>query len=231
MRNKRLAFSLILGVCLIGVAPLNAQTEEFRSSMGINLKLSNNGYGGDVYYRPFKSFAFRAGYETVNFPFSNEIEEDNLTLKSDIRYKTGAASLAAIYQPFGGLYLIAGASMLNFQPSVYGVSKGSYEIGDISVPAEKVGDIEITIRPQNKIAPYAGIGIGNAFPRDWPVSFSLELGTFYMGSPKLDIKATGMLAPNTDPEHIATLQDEIKDFKFYPVLKFNLGIRLFTFGK
>lgn len=233
MRNKLLTLCLITaGVCMIGINSGYAQTEEFHQSIGINPKISNNGYGADVYYRPFKKFAFKAGYETINFPkkFKN-FEQDDITLNADLRYKSGATSLSAIYQPFGGFYLIAGAALLNFKPSVYGVSSGAYAIGDISVPAEKVGDIQITITPQNKIAPYAGFGIGNAFPRDWPVSFSFEVGAFFMGSPKIDIQATGMLAPNADPEHIATLENEIKEFKFYPVVKLNLGIRLFTFGK
>lgn len=233
MRNKFLAQCLIIaGVCMIGMASGYAQTEGFHQSIGINAKLSNNGYGADLYYRPYKKFALRAGYETINFSEKiKDIEQDNITLNADVRYKSGATSLSAIYQPFGGFYLIAGAALLNFKPSVYGVSSGSYHVGDISVPAEKVGDFEITIKPQNKFAPYAGFGIGNAFPRDWPVSFSLEVGAFYIGSPKIDIQATGMLAPNADPEHIATLENEIRDFKFYPVVKLNLGVRLYTFGK
>lgn len=233
MRNKLLTLCLtVASVCAVGMIPGYAQSDEFHQSIGINAKVSNNGYGGDLYYRPFKKFAFKAGYETINLPIKvDEIQQDDITLNADVHYKSGATSLTAIYQPFGGFYLTAGAALLNLKPSVYAVSSGTYDMGDISVPADKVGDIEITIKPQNKIAPYAGFGIGNAFPRDWPVSFSFEVGAFFMGSPQLDIKATGMLAPNEDPEHIASLQNEVKDFKFYPVVKFNLGFRLYTFGK
>lgn len=232
MRNKLAAAGLIVAaVCLAGIIQVQAQTEKFHSSVGINLKASNNGFGGDLYYRPFKTLALKAGYETVNLPFSQKVNQDNVELDAKFHYNTGATSLCAVYQPFGGLYFTAGAAFLDFKSSLHGVSSGAYEIGDISVPAEKLGEMNIRITPQNKIAPYAGFGIGNAFPRDYPVSFSLEIGAFYMGSPKIDIQATGMLAPNADPDHIATLQNEIKDFKLYPVVKLSLGIRLYTFGK
>lgn len=232
MRKRIVLFVLVTAsICAIATPSVLAQANNFRQSIGISAKASSNGYGGDVYYRPFKTLAVKAGYETLDYTYKTTFEQDELTLDANARYKTGATSLSLVYQPIGGFYLIGGAAMLNFKPSVFAVSAGSYPIGDISVPAEKVGTINVSVLPQNKIAPYAGFGIGNAFPRDWPVSFSLEIGAFYMGSPQLDVKATGMLAPNMDPEHIATLENEVTDFKFLPVVKFNLGIRIFSFGK
>jgi hypothetical protein len=50
-----------------------------------------------------------------------------------------------------------------------------------------------------------------------------------MGAPQIDIAATGLIAPTADPAHgqEEKLENQISQYKFYPVFKLNLSVQLF----
>jgi hypothetical protein len=50
-----------------------------------------------------------------------------------------------------------------------------------------------------------------------------------MGAPQIEIEASGLIAPTADPAHgqKEKLEQQINQYKFYPVLKMGLAIKLF----
>ena len=50
-----------------------------------------------------------------------------------------------------------------------------------------------------------------------------------MGAPQVDIEATGLIAPTADPAlgQEEMLEYQIEQYKFYPVLKMGIAIKLF----
>lgn len=80
------------------------------------------------------------------------------------------------------------------------------------------------------MAPYVGIGWGNAFGRSRRWGFVTDLGVAFTGSPDVALSATGTLA--SDPgfradlaREEADLEDDLEDFKIYPVFSANLYFR------
>jgi hypothetical protein len=80
------------------------------------------------------------------------------------------------------------------------------------------------------VAPYIGIGWGNALDEAGHWGLATDLGVAFTGSPDMDLSATGPIA--ADPTFQARLAEEEKDiqdeldiFKVYPVLSISLFYR------
>lgn len=208
-----------------------AQRAEFKQQVGFGLSASTNGLGGNLYWRPMKRISVKLAHEQMSFGVKYEIDESDLKLDSRFDYKTGATSLTAGFQMCPGIYLVAGIANFRFGPEIKGIPQSEVEFGDITLSPETVGDLSIKIKPGNEIAPYAALGFGNTVPWRHGFSFGVEFGTYYMNAPRFDIHTSGMLTPTMDPDHVASLEREFEQFRFYPVLKFNFSFKIFTFNK
>lgn len=81
-------------------------------------------------------------------------------------------------------------------------------------------------------APYLGIGYHATKPKGW--SFTADLGVLYQGSPRVNyrLNCTSAICELARPALVAeieeerrALEDEVSDFKFYPVLSIGLSYR------
>jgi hypothetical protein len=117
----------------------------------------------------------------------------------------------------------------SFNPKITGYAASGLEYGDIIIPPSMVGDFEFTIEPQLKVSPYGSVGFRSFFGKNKRVVLNTELGMYYMGSPEINIEASGLLAPTADPAHgqKETLENQVEQYKFYPVLKLILAVKLF----
>ena len=263
---------------------------DFNSQLGASIKTSTNGIGGDIYFRPFKAFAFKAGYEVFKVNLTSQTLQNylgdaanlslpmpggsNLDFDLNAKFKTGSFSISAGYQPFGGLYFTAGVGsfLLNAQATVQPTSNlvfGSQNIPGIgtvtpSIQRDKFGTFSLDLKPSLKIAPYFGIGLGSYVPRKKRVSFAFEIGAFYIGAPMLNfnlpegLKSSNInYSPNipqaqiqqyfgdintaidgviTDLEtelndQVIKVNEQLKPFAFYPVVKLTIGIKAYEFKK
>lgn len=57
------------------------------------------------------------------------------------------------------------------------------------------------------------------------IGLGLDLGAYYIGPPKPEILATGMVKRTS--EQSATLQENLKGYQWLPVLSFRLAVALF----
>jgi hypothetical protein len=73
------------------------------------------------------------------------------------------------------------------------------------------------------VAPYIGIGLGRATPLH-RIGLSADIGTYYRGTPAVDIEGTYLLSNNSLNE--AALNDQLKSQVFYPNVSVRLAIRL-----
>lgn len=102
----------------------------------------------------------------------------------------------------------------------------SYEFNGTLYDATDAGEIDAKI-DFNKIAPYLGIGWGNAVAKGW--GFTADLGVLFQGKPKVDLTNRGCnlgdecatLASDLEAEE-DELRDEAKDFRYYPVIRVGL---------
>lgn len=228
--------TIFLSITILITTFCFSQSTDFNHQIGISLKASTNGLGGDIYYRPSKILAIKAGGEYFNIKIKDKTLErfvgdaidikiqipkgSNLIYDSDGRFKTGALTMALGYQPLKALYFTVGIGKYLFASEVTGtpISDLTFEshnipnIGLISpkISKEDLGNFNITINPSNTIIPYFGIGLGSFVPQNKSFSFAVELGAYYVGSHVL--KAT--MPPGFNIENIdygASITQEQKD--------------------
>ncbi len=220
------------------VLPFNnsfGQVESFTSKTGINLQgiylgglASTNGFGGEIKYIFNNWLTVKSGYEALKFYTAFDFDENGITYDANLDYKTGGIFLLGDFNFTRNLYASTGIIFNSFNPDMQGHSVSDLEYGDISIPASKVGDFNFTVSPSMKVSPYGGLGVRSFMGRTKRVVMNAEVGMYYLGPPKIGIEATGLLAPTADPAHgqKEKLEKQVNQYKFYPVLKLNLGIRM-----
>jgi hypothetical protein len=191
--------------------------------------ISTNGWGGELKYIFNKRLAIRSGYETLNLTQNIDFSQDDIDFDASVDYKTGSVFVLGDFNYTRNLYISAGVMFNSFNPEVKGEAVSDMQYGDITIPASMVGDFTITITPELKVSPYGSLGVRSFLGKKKRGIWTTEIGCFYMGAPQVDIEATGLIAPTADPAQgqKEKLEYQIEQYKFYPVLKMGLAIKLF----
>lgn len=203
----------------------NPKTKNFTPGWGIGLKANTFGFGADVIKSFNHNFTLRLGASYMKQDFKISTFDD--FGGAAFNYTTlGSVSLIFDYYVFRSVYISAGAmynmSKLEFESK----AEESQTIGNIEVSPETIGGVSYTLLP-NEICPYLGIGFGHTLSRNKVVAFNFDLGAVYQGSPKVKLDATGMVSPTANEEQQQLLQDNVKEWKFYPFMNFQLSFRIF----
>ena len=207
--------------------PVVPQTQE--SVFFAGGQASTNGLGVNLGYILNRRISFRTGFETLKFAVNFDFDENDITYNSDLNYKTGSVFLLADYYYTSSLYLSGGASINNFKPDITGYAISDLHYGDITIPSSEVGEFNFTIEPSMKLSPYLGAGVRQFLGKNRRILSNFETGFYYMGVPKLKIEADGLLSPTADPAHgqREKLENQIKKYKIYPILKLNFAYIFF----
>ncbi|MDA3927759.1 MAG: hypothetical protein PF541_02295 [Prolixibacteraceae bacterium] len=200
-------------------------------SLGAALKGSTMGVGGDVVVQFHDRMTARIGYDMMGYgPLNFTFEESDIKYDASADFKTG--SLTALYDFYLSkiLFVSVGAGLNNFQVNVAGRAGSDLPWGDIEIPADKVGNFDITVEPGIKVSPYLGIGLGRTLSKDKSLGFAFEVGSYYMGSPNLTIESTGLIAPTSNPNfgQEELLENQLSQYYLYPVLKFSLSYKFLS---
>ena len=223
---------LFISFLLASSPRANAGKWASKQNAGLALNASTNGLGGNIYWLINQRMGVRAGYEMLNYSHQFEFTEvEDIEFDADMTYKTGSINALFDFYLLKYVFASAGVGHSLFNPTVTGAAISGMNYGDITIPASRIGDFDIEISPSSSINPYIGIGFGRSMPSSAGVAFSVEFGSYYLGSPGLTMNTTGLLAPTSDPDHghVARLERQIEQYKFYPVMKFSLSIRLSSF--
>ncbi len=190
---------------------------------------STNGLGVNVKYILNQRFTFKAGYESLNINYSFNLNENDISYDASFNLQTGGLFAQANWFYTRSLYLSAGAVASNFQPQMEGQAASDLQYGDISIPAADVGDFRFHVEPALRLSPYGALGFRSFFGKSKRVSYNFETGLYYMGPPQLEIETTGLLSPTADPVHkqAQNLEKQFEVYKYYPVVKLDIAIRLF----
>jgi hypothetical protein len=227
MKKKYSVFLLLLVISLTIPAFLHAQEnkkqKEFSPGWAIGIRLSTFGPGIEIIksFNPLINLRLGGSYFKLKTEFS--VDNDISTINKS-------------YTTFGEINLLADINFLRFMHFTGGLlynltkeemvakPKEDYYIGDVVLTSETVGSIYYTLTP-NKLCPYAGLGFGSSISGSRRVSFAVDLGIVYHGTPKVQLDANGMVSPTASEEQQHMLQDNVKGYRFYPVLNFQLSFR------
>lgn len=202
-----------------------------KHKIGVILKASTTGIGGDIGYRINSRWLIKAGIDQFNYDFNTSFEQSssNFDLKGSV--KAGTIGLLADYQVAYRFYVTGGLVLNNFKTDFGGRLLDDIEFGDVIISKEKVGDINWKIKPKSSIAPYLGIGFGNLLNQKRKLNLGFEMGAMLQGPPDFDITANGFFEANSSPEfnQAGTLNNNFSSFQFYPVIRLHLAYAIKKF--
>lgn len=198
------------------------------ADVGAGLKIGTTGVGVDVAYAFNNSLSARVGYSYANFGFSyNETD-----VEYDSTLKLSNLNLLLDWNVVGGFRITAGLVPQKNKVEVTGKpTSGTYTLNGVTYNASDVANLSGKIESGNSVAPYLGVGYGIVAGRG--VNIYADLGVQYQGSPKVALSAT--CGPALNASSCASLQnnvaaeqvklaDDIKNFKWYPVLSIGLTV-------
>jgi len=212
-------------------------TSALAGDIAVGLVAGTAGAGAELTYGVAKDVNLRGTLR--GFDYSYDFTEDNIRYEGDLKLRNGG--LTVDWFPFSGSFRLSAGAMYNGNevkarakpetlPATYEIGNDTYEVD---------GEINASI-DWDKFAPYLGIGWGNAVAKNSNWSFSFDLGVMFTGEPSADLSASGRYRVNggayqdvdlNNPNNpftqdiereTASLNDEIKDAKFYPVVQ--LGV-------
>lgn len=222
MKKKGIAVvSMLLLVFLVaGIG--YAESGEF----AVALKAGTLGLGPELTAGITDQINARIGLNVFSYDYSST--------ESDIEYDFdlnlfSVAALVDWHPGAGGFRLSAGILINGNDLDAEATAKGTYTIGNNVYTGAQIGTLKGNI-DFNSIAPYIGIGYGNAVGKDKRWSFVFDLGAAFQGSPDVTLTADGPIS--TDAAFQADLEKERKDmeddidqFKIYPVIAIGVSYK------
>ena len=192
------------------------------ADVGLTGKIGTLGYGADLTVGLTPNANLRAGFNI--FSYEMESDEEEAEIQAEIDWQTIAALFD--WHPASGGFRISAGLLLNNNEILLSATPGeSVEINDVEyLITDLNGKVSF-----NDLAPYLGIGFGNAASENSRWHFSFDLGVMFQGEPKISINATAanpgqqaQLDANLEEER-KDIEDESKPFNIYPVLSFGLS--------
>ncbi|MFY8109518.1 MAG: hypothetical protein ACOVO9_11020 [Bacteroidia bacterium] len=201
----------------------NPYSFSFGTGWALGVKAGTAGYGGELSKKLSRSFDLRLGYAMLATAQSLELDVDKRTLAVDADIALGIPSAKLDWHPGAASFRFTfGAGMPNNNIGITGQLKESFTYGEIVVKPEELGVFNMDIK-WNAVAPYLGIGFGRNVPKK-RVSFTIDMGAYHIGSPKVTLNPTGMISPTADQASV--FEGNMVDYKWHPVLNFQFNVKI-----
>ncbi|WP_114395228.1 hypothetical protein [Oleisolibacter albus] len=192
----------------------------------IGASASTNGLGLDAGVTITPLLGLRL--DGAAFSLSHSFDVDEIDYDGDVTLRSVGAVLDLYPFPLSGFRLSAGARLNWNTVDVTATPTGPERIGGRTYSPAEIGRLDGDIE-FDTLAPYAGIGWTGGF-FGTGLEFIADLGVLFQGAPKVDLRGTGGAAANPDfaadvERERQELEDEMEDFKYYPVVKVGLMYR------
>jgi opacity protein-like surface antigen len=219
MKKTLLALALIAGFSCAANA----------TDIGVTADIGTTGVGIHASYPIKPNLNARIGLNYLNYDRSGSTSDADYNFK----LKMQTVDVLADYFPMDNGFRVSGGLVYNgnkIDADMKAKNGTQYVINGTTYSAAQAGAINGSI-DFKKIAPYLGIGWGNAVKnKGW--GFSADLGVMFQGSPKTNLTNTGCQAP-VDCAQLARdiavektkLNDEVNKFDAYPVVRVGASYR------
>lgn len=220
---KKVIPVLVLAVTLLGATSALA-------AVGATLKVGTLGVGADMTIGISERVNARANlnYFSLGKTFTEEEDADGGggSISPELKLMTVGALLD--WHPWAqGFRLSAGLYLNQNKIDLTADLKGTVEINDKEYSLSDIGG---TV-DFNSLAPYVGLGYGNAVGANGNWHFSFDLGVMFQGAPQVELHATAS-DPAIQSELDANIAEELKDvedelgvFTMYPVISLGVSYR------
>lgn len=207
--------------------PVEEETKKAKTSgWGVTPEISTLGIGASVTKSVSPNVNARVGLNA--FKYGTDFEEENIEYEADLNLFN--VSTLVDYYPWkkSGFRLTGGLVFNNINLSGEGKADDNqeFEFDGTTYNTNQIGSVDAKISLPNKVAPYLGIGWGNAVKPGNRFAFSLNLGLMFTGSPQVDLNAN---ITENDPDirrqierdieaEKDNIEDDISGIGIYPVL-------------
>lgn len=204
----------------------------------IGLQAGSNGFGLQLAhgFATKKNLSLRLNAHYFRLPLQNDVitidgksillgsyQDRGFRLNLNGEMLLQSANLALDFHPFNhAIRLFGGVGLMFSKVDFIASPRDSLRQGDVSLSPNEQGNIYFLLKTQ-RVCPFLGIGFGRIFPNK-RVNFSADIGSYYIGSPKLRFYTTGMLEPTSAEE--SKLRNNIKNYYLLPYLTFSINIRI-----
>lgn len=192
--------------------------------VGLTAKIGTLGPGLEATIGASDYLGFRFGLNGMNLSPSSSRDEGDIS--TDLEWLS--YGILADLHPFGGGFRISGGGLVN---------KNKFKLkADLTESVELDGrdyyldDLQGQVT-FNELAPYLGIGYGNAVGADGRWHFSCDFGVMFQGAPKISARATAsdpVLQPAVDAaleREVEDIQDDADAYQYYPVISLGVSYR------
>jgi uncharacterized protein YhjY with autotransporter beta-barrel domain len=201
-------------------------------SVAAGLFMGTTGYGL-AFTVPVRneSLNFRTVMATLPYDTDNELDDIEYEVDLDV------FSLGALldWHPMNSGFRVSGG-LFALQPDITASASPNenVEIGNTTFTPQQVGTLRAEVDYNRNLAPYIGIGWGNAVKPGSKVTFNVDFGFLYTDNPTISLEADSALA-DSNPALKAQLESEIaveenrineedlEDFRYWPVLNFGVS--------
>lgn len=174
---------------------------------------------------------FRVGFNGYDYSGTGTTEDATYTVSAKLR----TVDALLDYFPSAGAFRLTGGLIYNGNKGdLIARPRGgtSYTFNGTTYSVSAVGDIHGDVE-FNKIAPYLGIGYGNAARKDGGWSFAADLGVMFQGTPEVTLRSSDCRAGTDTCSQLATdlaaenaeWREKAEDYRFYPVLRVGLAYK------
>ncbi len=211
----------VLLILFVPMVSLLVSHESKAQGYAASVKVGTQGVSLQAYrsLSPLFNVSLGAGifsYNANNVEHTSDYKVDGSLKLSDVSALVDWFPFASSFRFTGGLIVNLNKVSATITPTV------TKKTGNIEYTPEKLGIVTADIKFQ-KVAPYLGIGFGNAASGMPGLGFTFDLGAFYHGKPQATMTGTKLLAPmdSQGPQ----LQSNLSWFQFYPVLSFGISYK------
>lgn len=201
---------LLRAVLLLPLAILATPAHAGDAVADVDVHVSTLGAGLGVAFPVGDSVAARVGFNEFSYGYNTTTTSATSTINYTGNLKLSTVQLLADWHPFDGVtHLTAGVMINNNKFEASGVDQAT-------------GAVVNALVDFNKTAPYLGFGWSSR-PAKSGWSFKSDFGVLFQGAPRATLTtANQTLAANLATEQ-ATLNDKLKNFKYYPVVSLAIG--------
>ena len=223
MKNNLLVAGLVASIAAIAGAA--------QASTGVTVEAGSAGVGAHLSVALQERLNARVGLNYFNHNFTG----DTTDAEYDFDMKLQTFDFLLDWFPTASQWRISAGAVVNGN-EIKAVAKpaanGSYQFQGNTYDGKRAGRIDGDVA-FNKVAPYLGIGWGNAVAMNKGWGFSSDLGVLFQGTPETTLVNTGCTAAAPMCAGLAAsvakesskLNDEVKDFRLYPIIRLGVSYK------
>jgi hypothetical protein len=227
MKFKKSGVSIIAAACAMSFMLPAAQ-----AAVGVSAELGTTGIGVHATLPVFDSLNARIGVNAFNYSVNGS--SSNVDYKFKLKLQT--FDMLADYYPISnsGFRLTGGLVYNGTKIDATGKpnQSGTYTINGTTYSSSTAGNIDGKVSFR-KLAPYLGLGWGNALAKDSNWSFTSDIGVIYQGNASTSLTNSNCTATASECSSLASnlavenqkLSDKGDKLRFYPVIRVGLAYK------